>query len=105
MGYNTTHIATINSLRRENYNLSMDLDKLTKQKLPTQEEIDGVVLDDNDNEKIRKSLENAYCKMSGITSGFSAQVKGMDVDEYIQNNKERVTNEYKIEKLMGNRPA
>ena len=103
MGYNITHIEKNNSLKSEIFNLEKDLDKL-KEKLkeqtsPTDEEIEAVILDENDMEKINDTLSSSYSN-NADSSGFSPSNFSEELEKYKKKNIEIVTKEYKKEKLM-----
>ncbi len=105
VGNNETLKGDVIKLRSEIFSLTNNLNKLQeelkKQKSPTDEEIEGVILDEDDKKEIDDELNTRATRLD--SSGFSD--KGLNVKDYITNNIERVTKEYKIKKLMKNRRA
>jgi hypothetical protein len=91
-------------LRTENYRLTDELEKLKKQKLPTEEQINAVTLDENDNTEIEKMLDSKYINFIKIKTEeiqVGDEIKIMSKDEYKKENREKAIREYKIKKLMG----
>jgi hypothetical protein len=94
----------ISRLQQENYKLEDELEKLKKQKLPTEDQINAVTLDDNDNTEIEKMLDSQYNYVTRIKTEemqVGNEIKIMSIDEYKKENREKAIREYKIKKLMG----
>lgn len=95
----------VKKLQNQNFELSMQLKKLTNQKMPTDEEIDAVSLDDNDNKEIDKILDEWYSSYTNIDGHSKGMMPERDtpiinIKEYKSQNKERAIREYKKIKLM-----
>ncbi len=95
----------VEKLKYKNFQLSMQLTKLTNQKMPTEKEIDAVSLDDNDNEVIDKMLDEWYSNYTKIAGNSKGEMPEHDtpiinIEEYKSQNRERAIREYKKIKLM-----
>jgi len=93
-------------LKRDIYKLTMELNKLREQKMPTEEQVNAVTLDHNDNIKIDKMLDtwySDYVTSVGHDIGLMETVTE-DKEKYKANNKERAIREYKKEKFMKENP-
>jgi hypothetical protein len=101
VGNNETLSGDVNKLRTQIYVLTNDLTKLkqelNKQESPTDEEIEAVILDDDDMEKIHSASNIRAARLE--SSGFSDT--GPSVEAYKQSIIQGVTREYKKNKLMG----
>ena len=93
---------TIISLRQDKYSLTSKIEELTKQKMPTEEEINAVTLDDNDMQQVEKMLGDwcaAYMKRETENTDYDPDRKSMDEKTYKDKNRELVIREYKIKKI------
>ena len=93
-------------LKQDIYNLTMKLNELTEQKMPTEEQVNAVTLDDNDNINIDNMLDkwySDYVTSVGHDIGLMETVTE-DKEKYRAKNKERAIREYKKEKFMKENP-